>query len=452
LHDGLEIVATDTSEDRLGPYETRSSWERRLGDAETFVKLYAGLHASVAGIEGLSHSAHILEYVALRPDAPLLSAGGCLYLPHNSAWKEFYELVAHPYPPLFAELVAASFYPGCQNVSLQGARVRYCDGLRTSFQGSGRCIGTRRVANSSGISVLVSDGMVGIAAKWRMHVSQVRQRQLVPESQREGMYKERCGPSVQLRQVPTKQRLVIPARYVVCSSDGKHPNIDEAMIRDQNEWTNKGYAGKAPWNQQAFEKLADRPPKVDMQISFELKSVRFVKDERCARDSFYDYSVVEKYLNRSADEVTIVLVGDDMSGILGMSPLPMDDLDWSSPVVLVSQEGLRNYAAKTGGEMAYNEGDTVTHEAGHYLGLYHTFQDGCDGDGDFVDDTEPEELPRYTCSNESSCHSHDPIHNFMDYTPDECMTTFTEQQKRRAWCVLEKYRPNLFKSSLRVEA
>jgi hypothetical protein len=108
-------------------------------------------------------------------------------------------------------------------------------------------------------------------------------------------------------------------------------------------------------------------------------------------------------------------------------------------------DGIRvHYASLPGGDIAnYNLGETATHEAGHWFGLYHTFQGGCTVTNDEVADTPAQAGPTSGCpEGADTCPAPglDPIHNYMDYSFDTCYTEFSLGQGARAGQMWTAYR------------
>jgi len=150
----------------------------------------------------------------------------------------------------------------------------------------------------------------------------------------------------------------------------------------------------------------------------------------------------KKYLNVWV--VKSINSSGSVGTILGYSNYP-----WAATT---SNDGVLIRADRIGYDLSNR---TLTHEIGHYLGLYHTFEGGCSSDcasgGDKVCDTPPVATMNFGCDlSVNSCHVEVPdqldmIENYMDYT--DCTHMFTNGQKNKMLYYLPMYRSTLYSNA-----
>ncbi|MGH3729487.1 MAG: zinc metalloprotease [Micromonosporaceae bacterium] len=199
-------------------------------------------------------------------------------------------------------------------------------------------------------------------------------------------------------------------------------NIPDSMISAQIDVLNQAFAGQTGGAATGF-------------------SFTLTKTTRTVNPKWYDMArrgnerAAKSALHEGGYNTLNMYISDLGQNLLGYATFPGGDLTMDGVVVL-------NESLPGGSAGNYNQGDTGTHEVGHWIGLYHTFQGGCTG-GDSVDDTAPEASPAYECpTGRDTCSGGgpDPITNFMDYTYDNCMYEFTSGQASRMQSQWAAYR------------
>jgi hypothetical protein len=207
--------------------------------------------------------------------------------------------------------------------------------------------------------------------------------------------------------------------YFHVITNGTEGAVSSRTVAAQMDVLNAGYSGSLGGANTGFKfKLAD--------LDYTNNAAWFAATPGSAAEA------AMKQALKQGDSADMNVYSTDGGGLLGWAYYPS--------IVGSAQEYLDGvvmyFESMPGGIYGtdYSLGHTLTHEAGHWAGLFHTFDGGCGTKGDGVADTPSERNPTAGCpEGKDTCPSIglDPIHNFMDYSFDSCYTQFTPGQGTR---------------------
>jgi hypothetical protein len=231
-------------------------------------------------------------------------------------------------------------------------------------------------------------------------------------------------PASAKNRAPSRFAVSVPVYWHVVT-DGSSGAVTNAQIRRQLRVINRGFAGEEGGAVTGFQ--------------FTLAGVTRTSNARWYASKSAGAEHEMKHALKQGGDGALNVYSTSGGGYLGYAYLPeitdtaqayLDGIviDWRTmPGVSTAYSGVAD------------EGDTLTHETGHWLNLEHTFFGQCNKNGDFVDDTPPQKTATSGCpAGKDTCPAAglDPIHNYMDYSDDSCITQFTlgqVQRMRDAW-------------------
>jgi pregnancy-associated plasma protein-A len=219
-------------------------------------------------------------------------------------------------------------------------------------------------------------------------------------------------------------RVRVPVYFHVLHA-GRHGNLSPVRIKRQIAVLDGAYGGRFGG--------------ADIRVDFFLRAITRTDNAGWYTDAERHEKAIKTRLRRGGAGALNLYSADLGDQSLGWSTFP-----WRYRHEPAMDGVVIHAGSLPGGTIEhFDRGFTATHEVGHWLGLYHTFQDGCGKAGDRVADTPPERHPASGCpTGKDSCTApgDDPIHNFMNYSFDACMSQFTAGQGTRIRQVWAAYR------------
>jgi hypothetical protein len=228
-----------------------------------------------------------------------------------------------------------------------------------------------------------------------------------------------------------EQRTIEVPTYVTIvqrEEDGMPP-ISDDLVSAQLDVLNRAY-GSTPGS--------------PVKWVFALKNLARVKSSESMCDQKVEARIKKESRKGGAGSLNLYFADLSECGLLGLASFP-----WHAQAKAADNADgvVIHFATMPGGSYpAYNMGFTCVHEVGHWFGLYHVWQNGCEGGGDSVDDTPATSMPTEGCPSKAAAASacggsgEALVGNPMDYTDDACMQTFTVGQHRRMEAMYEMYR------------
>lgn len=236
-------------------------------------------------------------------------------------------------------------------------------------------------------------------------------------------------------------------------------NITDAQVRQAIRWLNEGFSKSGPYanaegaNTEIQFCLATRDPQGNasngiVRVETPYTTLNWLQDASAKSQSYWP---AQDYLNIwVVREICRSSVNCDISAYASVPFFHGGNNDG----IVIESTFMGSTSERT---------VALIHEAGHYLGLYHTFEGGCTNgncltDGDRVCDTPPDQSTAgipcgqsvNSCTTDAqsgfSADAPDDTRNFMDYGNLTCFQKFTAGQTARMRFFMEGQRASLLSS------